>query len=152
VSVTGDRPLSRRLGYLQVALGGGLLVASFLPWLRSGARNRSGYELVAVAGRLGFAEGGMQEWAARLWPVVPLLVTTGAVAVLAGRQRAAAALHTLAGAHAVAVAASVRAAPVAAEPAVTATLAAGTLLAAVAVATLVVSRRVAPRVGPQAVP
>jgi hypothetical protein len=94
----------------------------------------------------------VQEWAARLWPLVPLLVTTGAVALLAGRPRTAAGLHAVAGGHATAVAASVRAAPVVVEPAVTATLVAGCLLAAVAVAALVVPRRVAPPTGSGAAP
>lgn len=49
------------------------LVGSFLPWLRTGARTRSSYELFQIAERLGFASGGAVEWVLRLWPLVPFL-------------------------------------------------------------------------------
>lgn len=51
-----------------------VLVGSFLPWLRSGTRDRSSYDLLAIVDRLGFAPGGVVGWAVRLWPALPLLL------------------------------------------------------------------------------
>lgn len=51
-----------------------ILVGTFLPWLRSGARHRSSYDLFAIVERLGFAPGGIVGWAVRLWPALPLLL------------------------------------------------------------------------------
>ncbi len=50
------------------------LVGTFLPWLRSGARNRSSYTIFELVERLGFAPGGVVAWSLRLWPLVPLLL------------------------------------------------------------------------------
>ena len=64
------------------------VVGTFMPWLRSGARNRSSYTIFDLVERLGFAPGGVVEWSLRLWPIVPLLlvlVTTGSWMVAAGR-------------------------------------------------------------------
>lgn len=47
------------------------LIGSFLPWLRSGQRSRTSYELFQVADRLGFGDTGAAGWALRLWPLVP---------------------------------------------------------------------------------
>jgi len=51
-----------------------MLVGTFLPWLRSGTRNRSSYTIFDLVERLGFAPGGVIEWSLRLWPLVPLLL------------------------------------------------------------------------------
>lgn len=50
---------------------GVVLVASFLPWLRSGSRDRSSYELFEIVDRLGFSPDGPVGWAVRLWPWLP---------------------------------------------------------------------------------
>ena len=56
------------------------VVASFLPWIRSGAVWRSSYDLLGLIHRLGFAPDGPIRLAVRLWPVMPLLVTVAVVA------------------------------------------------------------------------
>lgn len=50
------------------------IVGTFLPWLRSGTRNRSSYTIFDLVERLGFAPGGFVAWSLRLWPFVPLLM------------------------------------------------------------------------------
>ncbi|MFW2332885.1 hypothetical protein [Ilumatobacter sp.] len=65
----------RTRGATVVTIGGVvMLVGTFLPWLRSGARNRSSYTIFDLVERLGFAQGGVIEWSLRLWPLVPLLL------------------------------------------------------------------------------
>jgi hypothetical protein len=56
------------------------LTGTFLPWLRSGSRDRSSYTIFDLVERLGFAPGGVVAWSLRLWPLVPLLLVTMAVA------------------------------------------------------------------------
>lgn len=51
-----------------------VLVGSFLPWLSSGAVQRSSYDLFGIVDRLGFSPGGVVGWAVRLWPLLPLLL------------------------------------------------------------------------------
>ena len=79
---------------------GGLvaLVGTFLPWLRSGTRDRSSYEIFSLVDRLGISQSSVVGWGLRLWPVVPFLlvlavtlewfplkwITAAAVAVAAG--------------------------------------------------------------------
>ena len=55
------------------------LVGTFLPWLRSGTSNRTSYEVFELVERLGFSPNSAVGWALRLWPLVPLLLVTGAV-------------------------------------------------------------------------
>lgn len=55
------------------------LIGTFLPWLRSGSENRSSYELAELAGRLGFAPGGLHEWILRCWAFMPLVLVLGVV-------------------------------------------------------------------------
>ena len=56
-----------------------VLVGSFLPWLASGAADRSSYELLGVVERLGFSPDGWVGWAVRLWPLLPLLLVVSVV-------------------------------------------------------------------------
>lgn len=56
-----------------------VLVGSFLPWLASGAADRSSYELLGVIDRLGFSPDGWVGWAVRLWPLLPLLLVVTVV-------------------------------------------------------------------------
>ncbi|MEY2958895.1 MAG: hypothetical protein RLZZ01_1463 [Actinomycetota bacterium] len=58
---------------------GSALVGTFLPWITSGSRSRSSYDLFGVVERLGFAPDGAVGWAIRLWPLVPLLLVTTVV-------------------------------------------------------------------------
>ncbi len=63
-----------------ITVGGAVAVAgSFLPWLRSGAVDRSSYEIFDLIDRLGFSPDGAVGWAVRLWPLVPLLFVVAAV-------------------------------------------------------------------------
>jgi hypothetical protein len=70
-----------RAGAITVSVGAGvLLVGTFLTWLRSGARDRSSYDVFALVERLGFSEDGFVGWALRLWPLVPLLLVVTVIA------------------------------------------------------------------------
>ena len=70
------------------------LIGTFLPWLRSGARNRSSYTIFDLVDRLGFSPAGAISWSLRLWPLVPLLVVAVVVAAwwpaMSSRARTAA--------------------------------------------------------------
>jgi len=55
------------------------VLGSFLPWLRSGAVDRSSYEIFELIDRLGFSPDGVIGWAVRMWPLVPLLFVMAAV-------------------------------------------------------------------------
>ena len=66
------------------------LVGTFLPWLKSGTRDRSSYTIFDLVERLGFTPGGVVAWSLRLWPLVPLLLvamTTAGWAVATGHLR-----------------------------------------------------------------
>jgi hypothetical protein len=56
-----------------------LLLGTFLPWVRSGRRERNSYELLGLVDRLGFAPDGWVERFVRWWPIVPLLVVAAVV-------------------------------------------------------------------------
>lgn len=58
-----------------VATGGAgvAVIGTFLPWLRSGARRRSSFEIFSLVDRLGFSPSGAVGWGIRLWPLVVLL-------------------------------------------------------------------------------
>lgn len=63
-----------------VTLGALAVVAgSAMPWLRTGQRRRSSFELFSIVDRLGFSPSGAVGLAIRLWPFVPLLAVVAAV-------------------------------------------------------------------------
>ena len=63
------------VGAAVISSGGALtLIGTFLPWLRSGARDRASYTIFDLVERLGFAPGGVVALSLRLWPLVPLLL------------------------------------------------------------------------------
>ncbi len=65
----------QRAGATTVTLGAAVvLIGTFLTWLRSGATERSSYDVFDLVDRLGFSEGGVVGWALRLWPLVPMLL------------------------------------------------------------------------------
>ena len=72
-----DRPWAPAIAVL--VGGAAAIVGTFLPWFRSGAVDRSSYELFDVVERLGFAPDGTVGWLLRLWPLVPLLFVIGIV-------------------------------------------------------------------------
>ena len=51
-----------------------VVVGTFLPWLRSGTRLRSSYDIFSLVERLGFSRSDVVGWGLRLWPVLPFLV------------------------------------------------------------------------------
>lgn len=70
----------QRAGAITVTVGAAiLLLGTFLTWLRSGATERSSYDVFDLVDRLGFSEGGLVGWALRLWPLVPMLLVVAVV-------------------------------------------------------------------------
>jgi hypothetical protein len=70
------------IGRLVATAGAAVAVfGTFLPWLRSGTRGRSSYEIFSLVDRLGFSPSGPIGWGVRLWPIVPLLLAA-AITVL----------------------------------------------------------------------
>lgn len=51
-----------------------VVVGTFLPWLRSGTRLRTSYEIFSLVERLGISRSDVVGWGLRLWPVLPLVV------------------------------------------------------------------------------
>lgn len=63
------------IGRVVATFGGAVLVVgTFLPWLRSGTRRRTSYEIFSLVERLGFSRSDIVGWGLRLWPMLPLLV------------------------------------------------------------------------------
>ena len=57
------RVAQQRAGAVTVTAGAAvLLVGTFLTWLRSGATERSSYDVFDLVDRLGFSEGGLMGW------------------------------------------------------------------------------------------
>ena len=54
------------------------LVGTFLTWVRSGAAERSSYDVFDLVDRLGFSPNGVVGIALRAWPLVPLLLALSA--------------------------------------------------------------------------
>jgi hypothetical protein len=50
------------------------LFGTFLPWLRSGTKRRSSYEIFSLVDRLGISPSSVIGWGVRIWPIVPLLL------------------------------------------------------------------------------
>jgi hypothetical protein len=70
-----------RAGAITVSAGAAVvLVGTFLTWLRSGATDRSSYDVFDLVDRLGFSKGGLIGWALRLWPLVPMLLVVVVIA------------------------------------------------------------------------
>ena len=84
------------------------VVGSLCPWVASGTVDRSSYEIIDMLDRLGFAEAGPVGLALRAWPVMPLLVVTGTVAMWWRRNVAGTALAVIGGVYALAVALTIR--------------------------------------------
>jgi hypothetical protein len=71
----------QRAGATVVSFGAAaVLVGTFLTWLRSGATERSSYDVFDLVDRLGFSERGLVSWALRLWPLLPLLLVVTVIA------------------------------------------------------------------------
>jgi hypothetical protein len=66
--------------------------AGFLPWLRTGERERSGYELIDAARSLDVLDSAVVRTLALAWFLVPLAAALCCLAVLLHARRAAAVL------------------------------------------------------------
>ena len=87
------------------------VVGSLSPWVASGTVDRSSYEIFQLVDRLGFAEDGPFGIAVRAWPLMPLLVVTGTVAMWWRRHVLGQALAATGALYALAVALAVRLSP-----------------------------------------
>lgn len=67
-----------------------IVAGSFGPWLRSGDRRRTSYELFQVADRLGVLGDGPLRWLPRAWVCVPLFAASALFFHAAGWHRAGA--------------------------------------------------------------
>ena len=76
------------------------IVASFAPWLQSGAVSRSSYDLLGLVHLLRIAHHGQVRVAIRLWPLMPLSVIAAVVAAWWGWRFIAAGLGLLGGIYA----------------------------------------------------
>ena len=95
-----------------VATTGAAVVAvgTFLPWLRSGTRERSSYEIFSLVERLGYSRSDLVGWGLRLWPIMPLLLVGSVVLLWYPRNWATGGVTLLAAAYAGVVAAAIRSA------------------------------------------
>lgn len=92
-----------------------IVVGSFAPWLRSGDRTRSSYQLFEVAERLGFLGEGPLRWLPRIWVCVPLLAATAFALSVVDRHRAAGVVGIVVGVYVVVVSVGVFRSPLRAE-------------------------------------
>lgn len=79
------------------------ILGSFQRWLVTGTVGRTSYELLGLVRRLGFTPSGTARTAVAAWPVMPLVLTAGLVAVWWGWRRAGAAVAALGAVYAGAV-------------------------------------------------
>ncbi len=67
------------IGRLVATVGAAVaLVGTFLPWLRSGSRQRNSYEIFSLVERLGISQSSVVGWGLRVWPLAPLLLVSAA--------------------------------------------------------------------------
>jgi hypothetical protein len=91
-------PVAHHRAAIAIGAAGSLtIVGAVLPWLYSGSRSRSSFDLVAIAQRLGLSPDGWQGFLLRLWPLVPLVCVLATMAAWWGRHRLAGALALVAG-------------------------------------------------------
>ena len=84
------------------------VVGSLCPWVASGTVDRSSYEIIDMLDRLGFAEDGPFGFALRAWPLMPLLVVSGTVALWWRRNVVGPTLAVIGGVYAFSVALTIR--------------------------------------------
>ena len=85
----------------------GVVLGAVSPWVRSGAAQRSSFEMAALVDRLGVAPDGPIGLAVRLWALVPLFVVTAAACVWWGKPVPGAVLAAIGGLYASAVSVAV---------------------------------------------
>ena len=88
-----------------------VLLGTFLPWVRFGARSRSSYRLLGLVDRLQFTRGSLQAAAVRAWPLVPLLLVAAVYATWLHRPRLGGSIGVVAAVYAGGLAVAVHRAP-----------------------------------------
>jgi hypothetical protein len=92
-----------------------VVFASFGPWLRSGQRSRTSYELFEVADRLDLFGDGVLRWAPRVWVCVPVLAAISLALFVGGIPKVAAAAAAVVGGFSLIVGWALQDAPLTAE-------------------------------------
>jgi hypothetical protein len=87
------------------------LVGTFQPWVRSGRRHRTSYEIFSLIDRLGISRSSVVGWGLRLWPIVPFLLALAITLLWFPRRWLGAGIVVLAVAYAAIVSVAVRRAP-----------------------------------------
>jgi hypothetical protein len=110
-----------------LVVGGVTLVVagSLMPWVRTGARRRSSYQLVAIADRLGVLPSGLDTVVARGWVFIPLLAAVSVAAVVLGRLFVAGITAIVTGLYTVVMAWTVASSPLWAQRGVSVTVVGG---------------------------
>lgn len=99
------------IGRVVATTGAVIIVAgTFLPWVRSGTRLRSSYEIFSLVERLGYSRSDLVGWGLRLWPALPLLVACAVMLLWFPRARATGAVVAITAGYAGVVSAAVRSA------------------------------------------
>ncbi|MDP9464178.1 MAG: hypothetical protein M3P52_06110 [Actinomycetota bacterium] len=100
------------IGRVVATFGAVVAVAgTFLPWLRSGTRRRSSYEIFSLVDRLGISRSSLVGWGLRLWPIVPFLLACAITLQWFPRKWATGTTAAAAVVYAGVVSAAVRSAP-----------------------------------------
>lgn len=118
---------------LSLSAASSVLLASFLPWGRSGAVDRSSYDLVAAAVDLEVLEGGAAQ-AARAWYLLPAVLGAAWLATALGRPVLSTVLAAAIGASGLALAVVTVRSPLVEQPATTFTAIAGAIAISAALA------------------
>jgi hypothetical protein len=115
-------PLAAGVAVLGVVL---VVVGSLLPWVRTGRRRRSSYDLIGLADRLGVLPAGAAGVLARAWVLAPLLAGATVAAVALHRRTVAGVLAVVTGLYAVVLGALVWTSPLATEAGVAVSVSGG---------------------------
>lgn len=100
------------IGRMVTTFGAAVAAAgTFLPWLRSGTRRRSSYEIFSLIDRLGFSPSSLVGWGLRLWPILPFLLASAVTFQWFPRKWITGGTAAVAVVYAGAVSAAVRSAP-----------------------------------------
>src|SRR6185503_5113187 len=63
------------IGRIVATIGAAVaLIGTFQPWVRSGTRHRTSFEIFSLIDRLGISRSSLVGWGLRLWPIVPFLL------------------------------------------------------------------------------
>lgn len=108
-----DRDVASRA--IELSGLGVIVVGSFGPWLRSGERLRTSYELFQVADRLGFLGEGLIGWLPRCWVWMPLVASLALGCHVLDRHRLGDALAAVVAVCTLAVTGGVLASPLPSE-------------------------------------